>query len=492
MLLAELIQDLPGLKRKELPTNPEVSHLTFDSREARPGTLFLAIRGAASDGVRYAPAAIQAGAVAVIADRASESPVDVPWIIAKDLRDVSSLLAARLHASAFSWVRPWGVTGTKGKTTTIRMLASILTQAKIPCGSVGTLGWQDSKGEGGPLANTTPDAARLGEIVSTLASRGDRSVALEASSQAAVQARLRHVPLAGLAFLNLSPEHAELHPTLEAYRKAKARLFRDASRINPELFVAIPLGDPDGEAMLEACGSRVRVLRFGSDPQADVQGEIVAGGLHSLDMQLRVGTESGKVRLGFGGQFNLQNALAAATLAFAAGANWEDVKQGLEKLGPVRGRFEVLSHDGVDAMVDYAHSSDALEKLLQSCRAVVPTGKILLVFGCGGKKDTSKRPKMGATAEKYADLAWITNDNPRGEDPQAIADEVLAGVAPSSQGRVQVELDRQRAIRAALHAAKPGDLVVVAGKGHETKQDLGDRVIDFDDRKEILRIWSED
>jgi UDP-N-acetylmuramoyl-L-alanyl-D-glutamate--2,6-diaminopimelate ligase len=313
---------------------------------------------------------------------------------------------------------------------------------------------------------------------------------LEASSQAGVQARLRYLPLAGLAFLNLSPEHAELHPCYEDYRRAKASLFAEAAAVNPELVVVVPRGDLDGEIMASQAGARARVIEFGEG--AEVSGKVLEAGLDFLHLELCALGRGVRPRLGFGGLFNLQNALAAAALAVGAGLDLDQVAAGLEGLGAVRGRFEVLTHLGVAAMVDYAHSASALEQLLLSCRPLVPKGRLLLVFGCGGKKDSGKRPRMGASAAEYADLSWITNDNPRGEDPAKIAGEIHKGMPVGARGRARIQLDRRAAIQEALAEACAGDLVVVAGKGHETVQDLGDRVIEFDDLREIQRIWAEE
>lgn len=486
MRLSDLVQGLVPAGQ-DLGADPEVTAATFDSRDVGPGTIFLAVSGAKADGLGFLPGAVAAGAVACVASRRPEVDPGIPVVVVDDVRDVSGALVARLHAAAFEQVGVWAVTGTKGKTTTTQMLAAMLRAGGVPCGTVGTLGWADATGEGGPLANTTPDAARLGEIVAELARRGHGAVAVEASSQAGVQARLRHLAVRGLAFLNLSPEHAELHPTMDAYRAAKAALFAEAAAVVPELWVALPAGDPDAVAMREAAGPRARVLEFGEGGEVD--GRVLGGGVTHLDLELALPDGVVRARLGFGGRFNLQNALAAATLAHAAGVPAAAIAAGLEELPTVRGRFEVLERGGVYAMVDYAHSADALEKLLQSCRDVIGAGRVLLVFGCGGKKDPGKRPKMGASAAAHADLAWVTNDNPRGEDPAAIAAMVMAGVPGGAREKLRIELDRRAAIRAALDQARPGDLVVVAGKGHETEQDLGDRVIEFDDRAVIRDLW---
>jgi len=218
-------------------------------------------------------------------------------------------------------------------------------------------------------------------------------------------------------------------------------------------------------------------------------GRVVSAGLTHLQVEVEGFGERAEVRLGFGGRFNLQNLLAPLALARVAGVGLAAAAAGLEGLGPPAGRFEVLEKGGGHAMVDYAHSANALEALLASCRELVEGGRLLVVFGCGGDKDRAKRPRMGAAAARVADRVWITNDNPRGADPGAIAAEVLGGVPGGSHERVEVELDRGRAIRAALDAARPGDLVVVAGKGHETTQTTGGVTRPFDDREEIRRHW---
>ena len=490
MRLSTLLDGLGGGTRSGPEADPEVVHLALDSRRVRPGSLFVALTGRQADGRAFVPAALAAGAVAVLSDGEAPGEVGVPWLHHPAARSLVGRLVVDLHPDLFGAMQLVAVTGTKGKTTTSRLLASVLTAAGRRCGSVGTLGWADSEGRGEAIGNTTPDASRLAEVLRELRESGHRAVALEASSQAGVQARLRHLPLAGLGFLNLSPEHAELHPTMDAYREAKAQLFRDAAAVTPDLVVAVPLGDADGEAMVRAAGSGARVLRFGEGAGAAVRGRVRDAGLAHLELELDLEGVVVQPRLRVGGLFNLQNACCAAALAHGLGVDAEAVAAGLAAAPPPRGRFEVLERGGVHAMVDYAHSADSLEKLLQSCRQLVGAGRLLVVFGCGGKKDRAKRPRMGGSAAAHADLVWVTNDNPRGEDPAAIAADVLAGLPAGTGDRVRVELDRRAAIREALAEARAGDLVVVAGKGHETVQELGDRVIAFDDRAEILAAWA--
>ncbi len=493
MRLGELLSGVPGVLGSQdagvsdAPADPEVASVVLDSRRAGPGSLFVAVKGARNDGSAFVTDALARGAVAVVS---ADPPlaVPVPWVRVEDVRDAVGRLVARLHAECFDSLPLHAVTGTKGKTTSTRMLASILTAAGRPCATVGTLGVVDARGGIAPLGNTTPDAARLAEEMVRLRASGHRAVAIEASSQAGIQARLRHLPIRSLAFTNLSPEHGELHPTLDDYRAAKARLFSDAAAVRPELAVIVPEGDSDGEAMARAAGPRARVVRFGVGPAAEVRGRIAEAGLDFLALEFETPEERCGTRLRFGGRFNLQNALAAVASAYAVGVGLEAVAAGLASLGPVPGRFQVVGRDGVFAMVDYAHSANALEALLGSCRELVVDGRILLVFGCGGEKDRTKRPRMGASAERFADLVWVTNDNPRREDPAAIATEILAGIPETARARVRVELDRRAAIEAALGEARPGDLVVVAGKGHEDYQILGERTVPFDDLAEIRRV----
>jgi UDP-N-acetylmuramoyl-L-alanyl-D-glutamate--2,6-diaminopimelate ligase len=464
----------------------EVDHLALDSRRARPGSCFFAATGASVDGARFVDDARSRGAVAVVAER-SDALGQLPGLVVEDVRDALARAAAQLHRDLLEDLELVGVTGTKGKSTTVRMVAAALNAGGKPCASVGTLGVADREGQVEPLENTTPDPARLAEVLVDLAARGHRAVALEASSQAAVQARVRYLPFRSMAFLNLAPEHGELHPTMEEYREAKAQLFADAAAARPDLVVVIPAGSVDGDRMLAVSGPRATALRFGDG--GDVQGRVIGGGLQSLDLELSLPGGERRLRLGFGGRFNLQNVLAAAALATSLGVGPDEVVAGIEGLPTLPGRFQVLTHGDVHAMVDYAHSADALAALLASCREVVGEGRLLLVFGCGGEKDPSKRPRMGASAAALADTIWVTNDNPRGEDPEAIAADVLAGMDADGRERARVELDRRLAIREALDAALPGDLVVIAGKGHETTQTVGGEVRPFDDRVEIERAW---
>lgn len=489
--LAKALQDRFEVEIQAAPSDqdPEVKSLHVDSRRIRPGDLFLALSGTQTDGRRFVGSALEKGAVAILSDQALEEATPVPTWVHPEARRLASALVTLLHSEALEACPIHAVTGTKGKTTTTRMLQAMLVGAGVPTTSVGTLGWRTSRGEGEPLANTTPEATRLAEILEAAKASGEEAIALEASSQAGVLDRIRHLPLATMAFLNLSPEHGELHPTLEEYAAAKAKLFSDAVLASAEVLVVLPAEGLHVETMRKAVGSLARIRTFGTHPEADVRGEVLEAGLESLCFRASVQDQSETFTLRFGGRFNLENALAALAIATGHGHSLAALKPGLEALEPVHGRFQVLEHGGQRALVDYAHSSESLELLLSNCRELVGTGRLLVVFGCGGKKDPTKRPRMGKSAVTYADRVFVTNDNPRGEDPEAIAQGILAGMSPSEKTKVSVELDRAQAIRRALEEAGEGDLVVVAGKGHETVQDLGHAVIPFDDRAVIRSVW---
>jgi UDP-N-acetylmuramoyl-L-alanyl-D-glutamate--2,6-diaminopimelate ligase len=436
----------------------ELSDLAYDARQVRPGSLFFCVPGARADGHDFAADAVANGAAALVVERPLE--LDVPQLVVADARAAMAVAAAEFFGRPTEQLQVAGVTGTNGKTTTAFLLYAILAAAGRRPGLLGTI---ESRvgGERRPAIRTTPEAIDLQRTFREMLDSGDRSCAMEATSHGSELGRLDRVRFSVLVFTNLSQDHLDFHGTMERYFEAKRRLFLDSG---PP--AAINVGDPWGRRL---AADRPDALTFGFTDDAQVGPDTLA----DVDLKLR-------------GRFNLENALGAVAAARSLGIGEEAIMRGLEALRGVPGRFEsVAEGQPFEVIVDYSHKPDALESVLRTARELA-TGRVICVFGCGGDRDRGKRPLMGRIASELADVAILTSDNPRSEDPLAIIDEVLTGVA----GDVEVEADRAAAIERAIAEARDGDVVLIAGKGHEQGQEFADRTIPFDDRevaREALR-----
>jgi UDP-N-acetylmuramoyl-L-alanyl-D-glutamate--2,6-diaminopimelate ligase len=484
-LIEPLQEALPAVERHG--PDVAVSGLCSDSRAVVKGDLFIAGIGTRDDGLAHVEEALAKGAVAVLAAR---RPVGINGTACITVGDVP--LAKALVANAFFGhpsrrLDTIGVTGTNGKTTTTFMLRSILTMDGRGTGLVGTLGaWIGGRHE--PLRHTTPDAIELQRLLARMVDENLSAAVMEVSSHALMQRRAHGIAFDAAIFTNLTPDHLDYHGTMEAYAAAKGRLFEELS----ESAVAV-LNADDPASRLYRLSTPARVLTFGLSTQADVTARI-----SRLDGDgtrlLLVAPELGPpidIHLRLIGRHNVMNALGAATAALALGLPASAVATGLESLPAVPGRLEpVCCGQDFRVLVDYAHTPDALEKVLDLLRPLT-LGALRVVFGCGGDRDRTKRPVMGRAVAARADALYVTSDNPRSEDPEAILDEVLAGIPLERRGATVREVDRREAIRRACAESRPGDVLLIAGKGHETTQTIGARVLPFDDRavaREVL--WS--
>jgi UDP-N-acetylmuramoyl-L-alanyl-D-glutamate--2,6-diaminopimelate ligase len=450
---------LGGIAVEELrgDASVDVTGVTHDSRQVSPGSLFCAVRGQVTDGHAHAAAAVAAGAVAVLCER----PLDLAAaeVVVADARASMGPVAAAFHGHPSSALDVVGVTGTNGKTTTTFLLRSVLEAAGRPTGVIGTLSG----------ARTTPDAPDLQARLAELRDEGRRAVAMVVSSHALALDRVAGTRFRVAVFTNLSRDHLDFHATMEDYFAAKARLFEprysDVAVVNAD--------DPRGRLLADAASIPTRTYSL-----QDLDG-LVLGASSST------GTWRGhRLVVPLGGAFNVANALAALTAAVELGVDEATAVAGLAAAPQVPGRFETVTTDEpFQVVVDYAHTPDGIEQVLRAARAVT-SGRVLVVLGAGGDRDWEKRPMMGEAAARLADVVVVTSDNPRSEDPQAIADAVAAGAAGHRD--LRIELDRRAAIALAVAEARAGDLVVVAGKGHEATQTIGDRVLPFDDR-EVVR-----
>lgn len=454
-LPADLLVDVVG----ELPA--QLTDLTHDSRQVGPGWAFACVPGERFDGHEFAATAVAAGAALLVVERRLPADLvgDVPQLVVGDARRAMGFVAATVHDHPAARLTMVGVTGTNGKTTTTRLIGSILAAAGRAHRELGTLSG----------ARTTPEAPDLQRRLAEFVAEGVDTVVMEVSSHALALHRVAGTRFDVAVFTNLGRDHLDLHGTMEAYFRAKASLFMpDLSDLG-----ITNLDDPYGRLLLDVAA--IEMVGYGS---ADASDLVV--GVDHLDF----GWRGQRVRVPIGGDFNVANSLAALEVAAALGIDSTTAARGLGSLQPVPGRFEVVSGAGAEVavVVDYAHTPEGIEHVLRSARGLV-TGRVLVVFGCGGDRDPDKRPLMGAAAVANADVVVVTSDNPRGEDPQAIVDAVLRGIEGRYRDRVSVELDRRAAIGRAIGAARPGDVVVIAGKGHETTQTIGDQVLPFDDRE---------
>ncbi|MEO6836692.1 MAG: UDP-N-acetylmuramoyl-L-alanyl-D-glutamate--2,6-diaminopimelate ligase [Candidatus Tumulicola sp.] len=464
--LARLTSRLPAGTEVIGDDGRSVTSVEIDSRAVRPGALFVAVRGTRSDGHAFVSQAIANGAVAVVVETATVQGATVVKV--SDSRRALSTLAAAFYNDPSQTLDVVGITGTNGKTTTVQMVRAIFDRAGKPCGTIGTVGAAFGQ-RSWTLANTTPLPPELHGLLASMRDAGATAVAMEVSSHALALDRVDDVRFRVAALTNVTRDHLDFHATLEAYAAAKRRLFGMVQTC------VLNLDDAYGARWAAELTARgVAVIGYG---EKNAAARLVPLGVTVTPDGSRFTLDGRPYELRLPGRFNVSNALAAIGIAQALGVDDAAIAQGLAQLERVPGRMERLRENGVDVIVDYAHTPDALENALRSLRETV-AGELFVVFGCGGDRDRGKRPEMGAAAARFADRLFVTSDNPRTEDPAAIAEEIVAGIG----GRAHVvELDRRRAIERAVASAREGDAVLVAGKGHETYQIVGDRVLDFDD-----------
>ncbi len=447
----------------------EISELAYDTRRVGDGTLFFCVAGARADGHALAHEAVAAGAVALVVER----PVDaaVPQLVVESSRAAMGVAADAFFGSPTERLAVAGVTGTNGKTTTAYLLRSILEADGRRTGMVGTVEWVVG-GERRLALHTTPEAIDLQRLFREMADAGDDAVALEASSHGSHFRRLDRVRFAALAFTNLSQDHLDVHGDMEEYFQAKRRLF---TGVAPPP-AAVNIGDPHGRRLADELSGahRAPLVTFGLRPEAEVRADgLVLGPRGSTFTAVGIDLETPLL-----GVFNVENVLAAVASALLLDVDEGAIAEGVRAVAGVPGRFEAIDEgQGFAVVVDYAHTPDALATVLRAARPL-GDGRLVVVFGAGGDRDRDKRPLMGQVARELADTVVVTSDNPRSEEPLSIVEAILQGTGTD----VEVDLDRRSAIEAALAGAGPGDVVVIAGKGHEQGQEIAGVVHPFDDR----------
>jgi UDP-N-acetylmuramoyl-L-alanyl-D-glutamate--2,6-diaminopimelate ligase len=478
MRLDELAAGFPGA-RVIGDVAVEVKDLAYDSRKVEPGTLFFCVVGEKADGHEFGPRAVEEGAAALVVER-EMTELEVPQVVVRDSRAAMAPAAARFNGDPTAELRVVGVTGTNGKTTTAFLVREILRAADYSCGLLGTVK-QIVGGVEKEVERTTPEAIELQKTFRQMLEGGDEACAMEVSSHAMTLHRADAIHFEVAIFTNLTQDHLDFHADMEDYFLAKRKLFEaEGTKVR-----IVNVDDPYGRRL----ASEFECLTFSAEgAEADYSAREVA--FDASGASFAVGEL--QLRTGLPGHFNVANALGALAAAEAMGVGPEIAVAGLAKAARVPGRFEPIDEgQGFSVLVDYAHTPDSLENVLRAARRLT-AGKLISVFGAGGDRDRDKRPKMGRAAAELSDLAVITSDNPRSEDPEAIVAEVAGGAEGfPDAAELEVVLDRREAIALALGRAEPGDTVVIAGKGHEQGQEFeGGRKVPFDDR-EVAReeLW---
>ena len=486
MKLDELIEHL-DYKDLENFKNVEVTGISYNSKTTKPGDIFVCLTGEYTDGHEYAKNAIENGAVALLVEHKVDAG-KTPQIIVSSTRHKIADIADRFYSSPSKGINLIGITGTNGKTTVTHLIQKILEENGQKCALIGTLGYKlTSGGEYRDAKHTTPQAP---ELQATLRMIKDvekiDNVVMEVSSHALEQNRVGGCLFNGAVLTNLTQDHLDYHITMDNYFEAKALLFKGLQEGN---FAVINLDDNYAERFLSVIPEGVRIFTYGVKKDADIKAKDIHFSLNGAEFTLALKNEEYKVNLHMNGMFSVYNVLAAVTASTAMGIEIKTSLKALENVKGVAGRFEVVAKKPL-VIVDYAHTPDGLENVLNSAREITPDdGKLICLFGCGGDRDATKRPKMGAIAEKIADKIIITSDNPRSEDPQQIITDIIAGLKNVNPETVIVEPDRGPAIALLKTIAGNNDVVVIAGKGHENYQILKDRTIHFDDREEARKVF---
>lgn len=457
----------------------KVKGLAYDSRYVKPGFAFIALRGAKVDGHDYIEKAIASGASAIIAETAPPAESNLPWLHVADTRKALALLAATIDKHPAKSLNIAGVTGTNGKTTIAFLIHYLMNKAVKRCGLLGTI-YYDLGGQREHATHTTPESMELSRYLARIRDNGCRAVAMEVSSHSLSQDRVHGIPFKAGVFTNLTQDHLDYHGTMDKYFEAKAMLF-EAIAAQKSGKMIINADDPWGRKLIQRFEGTGRVVRYGFGVGADLQATGVRYDLTGTSFELNAKGRQMLVRTPLIGDFNVYNTLAALAAADVLGANFREAVGHLKDAPQVPGRLERVSDDSskFHIYVDYAHTPDALVNVLRTLRALRPE-RIITVFGCGGDRDRLKRPLMARAAEAGSEICILTSDNPRTEDPKQIAADARKGFTRKSYAEI---LDRAEAIKTAINNASPGDIVLIAGKGHEDYQDVNGVKHYFDDRR---------
>jgi UDP-N-acetylmuramoyl-L-alanyl-D-glutamate--2,6-diaminopimelate ligase len=479
MILKDLIQPLL-LKKATGDLSVEIRGMETDSRRVRPGDLFIALRGFTVDGHRYIPEAVGRGAAAVVVEESVDLPV--PVVRVPDTRRAMAVLAATFYRHPTRELKLIGITGTNGKTTTAHLIQNILKDWGTPAGLIGTIHMRIGD-RSYPVKITTPDVVELQRSFRKMCDEGCRYAVIEASSHALDLGRTWGCEFHAAVFTNLTQDHLDYHETMEKYREAKGLLFSQlGNRFTDKPGYAVLNADDEASAYFARITPQ-QVITYGIEKPADVRAENIQIQSDGTSFTLNSFRGSVDIRLQLVGKFSVYNALAAATVALAEGTPLETIKGSLEAVPGVAGRFEKVDEgQSFTVLVDYAHTPDSLQNVLTTIRQFA-RGSVYCVVGCGGDRDRGKRPQMARIAAVHSDKVILTSDNPRSEDPEAIIADMMKGLDGKLRERAITLVDRREAIRYAVDQAAAGDVVLIAGKGHETYQEVKGVRYDFDDRE---------
>jgi UDP-N-acetylmuramoyl-L-alanyl-D-glutamate--2,6-diaminopimelate ligase len=476
MKLKQLFKEIPVIWKGN--KEAEIEFLTANSKRVAPGTLFVARRGKTGDGHRFIAEAVSAGAVAILTDT-YDPFLSTTQIIHRDVNSLEPLLSRRFYHDPASKLSIFGVTGTSGKTTTTFLMRHFL---EGPCGLVGTISWMTGK-KVLPASLTTPDLLTLMQLFNEMVEEKCKSAIMEVASHALDQGRVKDVPFKVAIYTNLSQDHLDYHKTMEEYAEVKSRLFIS---LEPSGVAIINGDDAWSSTMIKSC--RAKIIRYGLQKDFDLYASHLDISSHGMKFEVHWQGETVLFKTVLIGRFNIYNILAATAGALTQGMCLNAIAKKLENFLGVPGRLErVVNQKNLQVFVDYSHKPDALKNVLQTLTEL-KKGRIITVFGCGGNRDADKRPQMAAIAESLSDITIVTNDNPRNEDPQEIAKQIITGFKNKNY---LIELDRKKAITQALKLAKQDDIILIAGKGHETYQIFAHQTIVFDDKqmvKEACRL----
>lgn len=486
MKLRNLLQDINYLETVNLEDilDDEVNGISYNSKTTQQGDIFICIMGEHVDGHEYAEDALLNGALVCVVER--RLSINAPQIIVESAEESIACISSAFYANPSSKVNVIGVTGTNGKTTVSHLIQKLYERFNQKCVLIGTLGYK-FKSEGEKYhgtAHTTPQAPELQKLLYYANERCHDNVVMEVSSHSLVQHRVDYIDFNGAVFTNLTQDHLDFHITMENYFRAKSILFENLVSGD---FAVINADDAYADRFKEVISPNVNIYTYGIASNADVQAKNIEFNNDGASFTCVVKSKEYKVNLLMNGMFSVYNVLAATATALALGFDIENALKTFEQIRGVAGRFEVIVNKPT-VIVDYAHTPDGLENVLKASREITPdNGNLICLFGCGGDRDATKRPKMGEIAERLADKVIVTSDNPRSENPEQIITDILAGF--KSTAEVLVVPDRELAIKEAYKLANANDVVLVAGKGHEDYQILADKTIHFDDREKVREIF---
>lgn len=485
MLLSEILKGIKDYKLLNF-SDGEIKGISYNSNTTKDSDIFVCLKGEHSDGHEYAQIAYEKGAKALLCEK--ELSINIPQIIVKSTRSTIADLATIFYNQPSKNLNLIGVTGTNGKTTVTHLIQRIIEANNQKCALIGTLGYKlASNDEYKEAKHTTPQAPELQADLKRMADLGINNVVMEVSSHSLEQNRVGGCLFNGAVFTNLTQDHLDYHITMNNYFEAKALLFKNLEEGN---FAIINADDEYAERFLSIIPKGVKTITYGIRNKADITASNIDFSIHGAKCRFNFDSTKIDLNLQLNGMFSVYNVLAAFATGITMGIPPEICKEALEKTQSVAGRFEIVNKQPL-VIVDYAHTPDGLENILKAAREITPnTSELICLFGCGGDRDTTKRPKMGKIADELADKIVVTSDNPRSEDPQLIISDIMTGIKSVNTHRIFVEPDRREAIKLLKTITKENDVIVLAGKGHEDYQILKNETIHFDDREETRKVFA--